>query len=289
MKLFDKNKLKIFWSFSQSGNIWKFIFGGDKYIIGETRDTINKKLYLFSLDFNTGKVFLRDHTFESENFWVSIEGANENIFFLGRFENPKLPYQKNIIALDIETGQKVWENDKYSYLLNTDKQLFGIKKKFESNEISEIDIMTGRNLKTLSEDEHLTVFELRNNNEDFLYENSNYPIKYIKSDTEDIVNNAFALIFNKEKNVHNIEYIKKGSLLIFNYYINLAVDSHNNERILYENKFMIYDMMKESVLFEDILNRKTNYCVPDNFFIKNNYLFYLKEMNLLNCIKLNLE
>ncbi|MCX6164088.1 MAG: DUF4905 domain-containing protein, partial [Ignavibacteriae bacterium] len=160
MKIFNKNKLKIFWSFSQSGNIWRFIFGGDKYIIGETRDTVNKKLYLFTLDFNTGKVFLTDYSFENYNFWVSIEGANENVFFLGRFEKPELPYQKNIIALDIETGQKLWENEKYSYLLNTEDQIFGIQKKFESNEIAELDLKTGEIIKILNESEHLNIFEL---------------------------------------------------------------------------------------------------------------------------------
>ena len=287
MKIFNKNKLKIFWSFSQSGNIWRFIFGGDKYIIGETRDTVNKKLYLFTLDIDSGKIFLKNYSFENDNFWVSIEGANEKLFFLGRFENPELPYQKNIIAIDIKSGQKIWENEKYTYLLNTEDQIFGIQKKFESNEIAELDIKTGEKTRSLSEGEHINILDLRNKNEDYIYENSNCPIVYNKSEAEESIIKVIENVCAKEGEVQNIEYIQKDSLLIFNYYVNFANDTQNTEKMIYKNKFVIYDIKKECVIFEDILNKKTNYCVPDNFFIKNNFIFYLKEKNLLNCIKLN--
>lgn len=287
MKIFNKNKLEIFWSFSQSGNIWRFIFGGDKYIVGETRDKVNKKLYLFTLDIYTGKIFLKNYSFENDNFWISIEGANEKVFFLGRFENPELPYQKNIIAINIETGEKIWENNEYSYLLNTENQIYGIKRKFESNEIAELDIKTGEKTRSLSEGEHINILDLRNKNEDYIYENSNYPIVYNKSEAEENIIKVIEDIFVKERNIQSIEYIQKDSLLIFNYYVNFATDTQNSEIIIYKNKFMIYDLKKECILFEDILNKKTNYCVPDNFFIRNNFIFYLKEKNLLNCIKLN--
>jgi hypothetical protein len=287
LKIFNKNKLEIFWSFSQSGNIWRFIFGGNKYIVGETRDKVNKKLYFFTLDYNTGKIFLKNYSFENDNFWVSIEGANENVFFLGRFEKPELPYQKNIIAINIETGEKIWENNEYSYLLNTENQIYGIKRKFESNEIAELDIKTGDKIRSLSESEHIEILDLRNKNEDYIYENSNYPIVYNRSEAEESISKVIENVCAKEGEVQNIEYIQKGSLLIFNYYVKFTTDSKNTDKLNYENKFVVYDIEKECILFEDILNKRTNYCVPDNFFIKNNFLFYLKEKNLLNCIKLN--
>lgn len=285
MSIFNKNKLKIFWSFSQSGNIWRFIFGGDKYIIGETRDTVDKKLYLFTLDYTTGKIYLKDFTFENENFWVAIEGANEKYFFLGRFENPQLPFQKNIIALDIESGEKKWENEIYSYLLNTRDRIFGIKRKFESSEISEINIDKGNNLRVLNESEHLEIFNLKNQNEDYINENSNYPIVFDKEYTSQKTIDTIENFCKGRKDIENIEYIEKDTLLIFNYYVNLKPGAEEGNSRELENRFAIIDLEKQEILFEDILNKNTCYCVPDNFFIRNNYIFYLKEKNFLNCIK----
>jgi hypothetical protein len=288
LKLFIKNKLKTFWSFSQKGSIWRFIFGDDKYIIGETRDITNKKLYLFTLDYTSGKKHLNNFPFEKDNYWVSLEGATQNIFFLGRFEKPELPYQKNIIALDIETGKKLWENEKYSYLFNTEDILFGINRKFECNEIAEINLKTGEVLRIIPEYEHINLYELRNMNEDYLFENSNYPIVYKNDETNKIISDIFRKICFERCETESIEYIQKGSLVIFNYYIKLGNDSNTTGKVFYENRFVIYNINKSEIIFEDTLNKTANYCVPDSFFIKKDFLLYLKEKNELNCIKLNL-
>lgn len=281
MNLFGKKGLKVFWSFSQTGNIWRLFFGGNKYIIGETRNTETKELFFFVIEYETGKVILKDHTFENGNFWVSIEGATEDLLFLGRFEKPELPYLKNIVTLDIKTGNKKWENEKYTFLFNTDKQLFGIKRKFESNEIVEIDITSGEQIKIIPESEHISIYNLRNENEDNIYRNSQYPMEYKAELANERIKNVFDKICTEEKNASNFEYIQTGSLLIFNYYVKF-----DSETSYYENRFKIIDFDKSETLFEDVLNEKTNYCVPDNFFIKGDYIFYLKEKIYLNCIKL---
>lgn len=286
MRLFGRNKLKTFWSFSQDGNIFRFIFGGNKYIIGETRDTEGKKLNLFTLDYTKGKIFLKNFSFENNNYWVSAEGATEKMFFLGRFEKPELPYQIHIIAVDIETGAKLWENETYSYLYNTENTLFGIKKGFESNLIAEIDMSTGKVKRELSTDEHLIVFNLRNENEDALFENSNYPVLYSEETTGKELKDIFEKICFSKNKIGTIEYIQKPSLLIFNYYIKLTPEESGNAMPLFENRFIVYDTESGEIKFEDILNKTANYCVPDNFFTKHNHLFFLKEKKELHCIKL---
>jgi hypothetical protein len=241
-------------------------------------------LFFFTIEYKTGKIFLKDFSFENDNFWVSIEGATENMFLLGRFEKPEIPFQKNIIAIDLTTGQKLWENKKYSYLLNTENLLYGIYRKFESNEIAELDINTGEVKNILTESEHLNILDLRNNSEDIIYENSNYPVIYYKDNAD---KNIKEVIESFCENSQNIEYIQNGSLLIFNYYIKFETGKEEAGKIFYRNKFVIFDLTKSELLFEDILNKKTSYCVPDNFFIKKEFLFYLKEKTFLNCIKLN--
>jgi len=287
LKIFGKNKIKPYWTFSQDGNIWRFIFGGKKFIVGETRDTERKKLNLFTLDYTKGKQFLKNFSFENDNYWVSVEGASEKIFFLGRFEKPELPYQMHIIAMDTETGKKLWENEEYSYLFNTEKTVYGIKKEFENSRIAEIDINTGEVIRILNNDEHLTVFNLRNETEDYIYENSNYPIVYDKCAEKGIVSDVFEKICYSKFDIGSIEYIQKGSLLIFNYYVKFAAEENGQAKSIFENRFAVYDTASDELLFNEILNKATNYCVPDNFFTRNEYLFYLKEKRELHCIKLD--
>lgn len=286
MKLFGRNNIKTHWSFTQNQNIFRFIFGGRKFIAGETRNMEDKTLELFTLDYTQGKTYLKNFSFEEKNYWVTIEGATEGIMFLGRFEKPELPYQKNIIALDIKTGNKLWENETYSFLFNTENILYGIKKGFESNLIAAIDIRTGEVSRELHPDEHLEVFNLRNSSEDYIYENSNYPILYGKENDSGELAELFDRICYSKHDIGSIEYIKKGTLLIFNYYIKFAGKENNQVKEYFENRFAICDTASFDILYGDVLNKNTNYCVPDNFFTKDDYLFYLKEKKELHCIKL---
>lgn len=266
--------------------MWRFIFGGDKYIVGETRDKQNKKLNLFVIDFTSGKVIHKNFEFEKDNFWITVEGATDKVFYLSRFEKPETMQQKNIIAVDIISGEKIWENEKYSFLFNTNVSIFGLNRGFESIEIAELDADTGKVKKIVPPEDHIKIFELRNSNEDYVFENSNYPILYKKEEAGAGISTLLEDICLKNKKVESIEYIQKASLLIFNYYIKFNTGLNKPESNIFENRFMIYDMKSSSVLFEDILNKNTNYCVPDNFFIKNDYLFYLKEKNELHCLKI---
>jgi hypothetical protein len=266
--------------------MWRFIFGGDRYIVGETRDKENKKLNLFVIDFTSGKVIHKNFEFEKDNFWITVEGATDRLFYLSRFEKPETLQQKNIIAVDITTGEKIWENEKYSFLFNTGDSVYGLYRGFENIEIAKLDINTGKVNEIIPPEEHIRIFELRNSNEDYVYENSNYPIIYKKEETREDISKVLENICLKNSDAESIEYIQKGSLLIFNYYIKFSTGLNKHGSNIYENRLMIFDMDPSEILFEDLLNKNTNYCVPDNFFIKRDYLFYLKEKNELHCLKI---
>lgn len=284
-----KGKIKLYWTFTQAGIIWRFIFGGSRHIIGETRDKEKNKLYLFTLDYTRGKIFLRDYSFENNNYWVSVEGASEEIFFLGRFEKPELPYQTGIIATDIKTGEKLWENTDYTFLFTTEDSVYGIHKKSDRNEAAELDSGTGKVKRVLTESEHTEILRLEDENEKRIFENSLYPTGYNKSETNInfSIENLIKEIHSEDREIERIEYIMKGTLLIFNYYEKCSDNSKHGGNNFYINKLLIYDTEMSEILYEDILNKSTNFCVPDNFFINNNFLFYIKEKKTLNCINLN--
>ena len=280
-----KNKLKPGWIFSQNGNLWRFIFGGENLIVGETRDLTKRVVYFFVIDISSGKTYLKNFLFEDGNYWISIEGATSEIVFFHRYDKPELPYHKNIIALDINTGEKLWENEKYLYLFNTTENLYGIKQNFESYEIVELNLKDGNVKSVIPAEEHSGIYEIRDSVEDLQHEFSDYPVKYESVKDE----NISSIINNETKDIEykgDIEYLIKKNYLIFNYYVPAGIDLKDLNKKYYENRLRIFDIKTGEILYSDILNAKSTYNVPDNFFTKNNYLFYLREKKEIVFIEL---
>ena len=290
MKFFtsrNKNNLKPLWAFSQKGNLWRFFFAGSNTIIGETRDIDSKLVYFFSLDSKTGKPYIKNHRFENENYWLSIEGLNDKYFFLHSFERPDLPQHKSIIALDNFTGETLWENNEYLYLFCTNDSLYAYKEKFEEKEIVELDIVTGEIVKTFEQEEHDKIYDLRYKTYDeSAYEKYNYPKPYNIENIPDALNQIFNKEFNKTDTSKKLEYISKDDYLMFNYYLEKAADIKSTNKKSYENRFCIYKTSNAEKIYQDTLNKNSLYNVPDNFFLKDDNLYYLKEKKELIAINL---
>ncbi len=285
MKIFERNKIKPEWIFSQSGNLWKFVFGGKEYIAGETRDIENKKLYLFSLRIEDGKKYISDFMFEEGNYWISIEGATSKTIYLNRFEKPELPYHKNIIALDIRTGGKLWENEEYQYFFSTDEKLFGMKQKFESTEISEIDTSSGKTVKVFSENEYPELLELKRKSDEDLYtEYNDYPVPLSKNIPE---SNLLSIIKSETQTGEGeTEYLVKDGHLLFNYYKEAKPDLKDITRKYYSNIFCIYDINTGKKIYSDVLNKISSFNVPDNFLSRDKHIFYLREKKDIVALKI---
>ncbi len=286
MKLFDKNrnKIKPEWVFNQKGNLWKFIFGGKDIIVGETRDLEKKILYIFSLNIQNGKKYLSDFLFEDGNYWISLEGANSKVVFLHRFEKPELPYHKNIIAIDILKGEKLWENEDFQYFFSTEEQLFGIVQKFDKPKIVELSIDSGSVIKTFNEDEYPALLELKRKSDDDLYtEFYDYP----KSLNQYPVDSYITDIIKKEipKSEGDIEYIIKNNKLFFNYYKEAEINLKDISKKFYLNTLCVFDITTGEKLYQDVLNKKSGFNVPDNFFCKDDFVFYLREKKDIVAIK----
>lgn len=290
MKFFRKRKntntLNPLWRFSQKGNLWRFFFAGKTTIVGETRDNEKKIVYFFSLDANSGKTFLKNHRLKNEDYWISIAGLNEDICFLHRFEKPDLPQHKSIIALDIFSGKKLWENNEYLYFFNTDHSLYAYKEKFETKDIVELNINNGMVLRTFDENEHAEIYNIRNKiYDEHSSEKCNYPLPYSKNETPEGISKIFKKEIVDTNSEGKIEYIIKGDYLMFNYYEKISLPEGESIKT-YKNRFCIYNIFNGEKLYDDTMNKSSSYNVPDNFFIKDDNVYYLKEKRELIAINL---
>jgi hypothetical protein len=285
MGLIKKNKLSPHWIFSQSGNLWRFVFAGNDIIVGETRDIDQRLLYLFSLNILTGEVFLKDYMFEDGNYWISIESGNPDTIFLNRYKQPDLPYHKNIVALDIKTGNKKWENEEYLYFHHTENEVYAYKQLFEDSEFVRLDISTGKCIEILDANKKNNVYKIRDDDDDILYKDVLYADELSSNNSN---GNIRHIIKKEVKNTNeggHIEYIIYKNFLIFNYYEKVF---DKNKQLSLENRIRIFDILTEKRLYADILNQNSAYKVPDNFLVYKNVLLYLRNKKEIVAIKLEI-
>ncbi|MGB9696770.1 MAG: DUF4905 domain-containing protein [Ignavibacteria bacterium] len=285
MELLKKNKLHPHWIFSQSGNLWRFIFAREDTIVGETRDIDKRLLYLFSLNIITGEIFLKDYMFEDGNYWISIESGNADTIFLNRYQQPDLPYHKNIVALDIKTGSKKWENEEYLYFHHTENEVYAYRQLFEDSEFVRLDIATGKLIEILEPDKKSKIYKIRDNDDEILYSDVIYANELSSNNPDGNIRH----IIDKEVSNTNIggdiEYIVYNNFLVFNYYEKIYP---KNQQSSLENRLRIFDIPTEKKLYADILNYHSAYKVPDNFLVYKNVLLYLRNKKEIVAIKLEI-
>lgn len=94
-------------------------------------------------------------------------------------------------------------------------------------------------------------------------------------------------ISSKYKIIGNIEYTDYYNLILFNYHHQKGINLKDISIPILENVLEIFDTNDEKVVYREIMNGSVPAPVPDSFFIKGNYLMYVKNKNELIIINLN--
>lgn len=278
-------KYKINWKFSQKGNIWSIKFAGNSIICGETRITDSKETYLFAININSGECLLQNYVYEKDNFWITLEEASSKYIFLSRIEKPGMPNHKGIIVLDL-LGNKIWENTELEYIYNDEQSVAAYSQNFESIDVFRLNIDSGEIENKFPSEQTREIFSMREKIISCKYDEINdYPLQY-GNETGEPVKDIMKIEITDKIAESSPEFIERDDIVIFNYYRNKGTDLKDITRKIYKNIICIYDKVSKKLLYRDILNEDTLYCVPDNFFTKDGYLYYIKEKNKLINIKL---
>src|SRR5215510_2177296 len=110
-----KGRLTPAWKFDSGGTIWRIHPTDSENIIGEVRDLERKKTTFFCIDRYSGEVRWEKRSFV-DDWWVGVETVRNGKVFLHGYVVPDLPGHKSIIAVDITTGNKVWENEDLTFV-----------------------------------------------------------------------------------------------------------------------------------------------------------------------------
>ncbi len=276
--IFTKNKLKPFLNYSQKGNIWRMHFSPSDILVCETRDLNLKETFFFSLNYKTKQVYLSNFQL-NEKWWIAIESVNDDTIFFNRFKTPELPEHLGIIAVDLKTGNIKWNNTDLTFLFADCSDVYAYMQHFEREIYFKLNGETGNVIESYEDDKIAdSLLELKSFNEEKMFSDFIYPEIYIEgNNVEQKIEEYLMERFRDTKYMGEIEFILSGELLIYNFHADMGVNIKDITSRNLSNHLEIYDFSSKKIIHDEILNAEAANYVPDSFFIKDGFLFYIKE------------
>ncbi len=245
------------------------MFSNNGRIIIEDRNTESKSVSFSCLDSSTGKIMWKEKIF-GEQWWIGLDGITNDRLYLHGFKKPDMPENKNIIAVDVNSGEILWQNNECTFLAIQSPFIYGYKDLFERRVYYRINEKDGKTVEELSSlPEHI--------DPNSQYEKIDFVFPQPLPESEVELWN----IVRGEIECTNSEYANIGKYFLFNVYT-----PHFNPALGLKNTFYIIDSSTKKKVYSDVLNEFTPYAVPDSFFVdenKNNTLdtigtlYYIKE------------
>ncbi len=255
------------------------MFSNNGKIIIEDRNTETKSTYFSCINSVNGNAIWKEKVL-GEQWWIGLDGITDDRLYLHGFKKPDMPENKNIIAVDVITGEIIWRNNDSTFLAIQSPYIYGYKDLFERRVYYRINESDGKTVEELAS----LPLEIDPNSQ---YEKIDFVFPQPLSESEVDV----WKIVRMEIDCTTVEYIRIGNYLLFN-----AYTPHSDPALGLKNTFYIIDSATKKKVYFDMLNEFTPYAVPDSFFVDENTgnttesfgtLYYIKERKTLVAIKLS--
>jgi hypothetical protein len=280
--LFRSKQLKPIWEFSTGVLIWRILFSSHNTIVGETRNQATKSTSFFCVDARTGKSLWKEVEFD-EPWWIGIETVYDKWIILHRFARPDMPEHRGIHMVELATGKLLWRNDELTYWFVHDQKLYAYKYFFEKRLGYEIDINTG------------TVLNEYADNLDSLHELRR---QVLKNESEGMQGTIFPELYNQRQVDSEaaaivqqitggnalegwIEYLLQSNILLVSYYRKEKFSASTT----LENILTVYDTERREMRFNEIIVKGVQVPSPDKFFVKDEFVYFIKNQNILTALR----
>lgn len=150
-RIFGKS-LSPTWELTPGQLIWKLQPTEGGILFGESRDVEQKKLTLFAIRPDEGKMLFSGVTLD-EPWWVALEMTIGEVAVLHSFPRPDLPNAVGATALDCATGDLLWRDETIRVLAGVEElALVQRGNSFDWGALALIDARTGALLEEIGED-----------------------------------------------------------------------------------------------------------------------------------------
>jgi len=280
---FGSGNRKPEWSYAAHGSIWRIEISESGKILGESRDQEQKVVSFFCLEAETGVLRWQDRKLE-ERWWIGIESLQGETLLLHQFAQPDLPEHKSIIALDIRTGKERWRNDELTYWFGLRGKVYAYRSTFDKRIGYMLDLDTGVTEQTFSEN----LDELRALRTVSFQEASPGGSRFPEVLVQTLEDASITGLVEKETSgkrvAGDVEYIRERHSLLFSYH-ELGRGS-SSEVPLYDSHFVIFDLRRRKRVYSEVLARGLRIPVPNSFFVRHPFAYFVKNQNILTAIRL---
>lgn len=95
--------------------VWRMEIDENTDILcAEIRNVADKKVSFASIDLNTGETYFDDLA-TGERWMAGLETVHDGVLLLHHYQPGDMPVHKGITAIDVKTGQTLWENYNYAF------------------------------------------------------------------------------------------------------------------------------------------------------------------------------
>ena len=274
-------KLDPAWTFRTKGVCWRLLPTRNGLIVGEDRDVESKSVAFFCIDRLSGNVAWSDLRFPAQ-WWIGLESVQRNVVLLHEYATPDMPDHQKIIAVDLFTGQRLWEDPELKFLFAIENRLFAVRQELERPRFFELDLETGaRSLEVDSSKLDLLRATTPADQYDF--------VSYASSLGEGGGNlapfePAMAQEVAKARRPEHAEVLLMGGKLAFGYYDNLSSDPLKPS---FRQHLSVLSPDAKQPLFEDTPAAVAAVPVPDTFFGIGEMLYYIREKSAVVALNLS--
>jgi hypothetical protein len=281
--LFRSKQLKPIWEFDTDVLIWRIFFSSQNTIVGETRNQEAKSTSFFCVDARTGKSLWKEIEFD-EPWWIGVETVYDKWIILHRFARPDMPKHCGIHMVELATGKLLWRNDELTYWFVHDQKLYAYKYIFEKRLEYEIDINTGTVLNEYA-DNLDSLHELRRQvlkNESEGMQGTIFPELYNQRQVDSEAAAIVQQITGGNALEGCIEYLLQSNILLVSYYRKEKFSASTT----LENILTVYDTERREMRFNEIIVKGVQVPSPDTFFVRDEFVYFIKNQNTLTALRL---
>ncbi len=279
--------LKRSWVIPTSGPdvlIWKLLISPNGILTGEERDVEKKTASLFALDVRTGKMLWRGRELD-EKWWFGSERATDERLYLHRFRKPDMPEAKGIVTLDLLTGDTIWEQQELILIADLGEEAIAMKQGFERQDFFRLNAANGEVMEELGRDA-VAIRPLLEADER-ADKHSSYTASISPgSEHFEAIEGLLRTVLTVENVRGSIDFLETGNFVIFSYHERITNNPNAMLRNLLRSELVVLDRLSGEIVFRETLHEETPFPVPDNFFINNDTLIYVKDKRELVGVRL---
>ena len=280
MRLFGKthpHALESAWKYDVKGVIWRIHPTSQRVLIGEERRIDQKKALFFCLDCQNGQE-LWQQTSPGDSWWIGIEAVYRDTVFFHGFATPNLPLHRGIIALDVLTGKKLWEDKELEFVGTGDDFVVGSQETSAGRSFVVLDSRTGSRR---SDQEVSGLLERRLNRGESEGEGK-FPVPLNQSDDQI----AAAIRGSSETGAlaGPVEVVEDKGLIVFDHHEVSTAGTHQSP--LFSSMIAVVERATGTLLYRDTVSNAVAAVVPELFFVQHDMLYYIKERQTLIAVRL---